>query len=75
MKRYYHISQIECKSKRKYETPQKQKIHAPLIANSKQIYYHKWHNSCFRDFFILEYRKVIRSSNNGPKGIQQTWQF
>ena len=29
----------------------------------------------FDSLFILEYRKVIRSDNNGLKGIQQMWQF
>ena len=44
-------------------------LHAPLIANNKQIWnYHIWHNSYFRVFSIPEYRKVIRS------GIQQIWQ-
>ena len=57
------------KSTRLHPPPPPPLLHAPLIANNKQIWnYHIWHNSYFRVFSIPEYRKVIRS------GIQQIWQ-
>ena len=47
-----------------------------MIATSKLISnYQKWHNSCFRVFFILEYENLVISGNSEKRSIQQIEQF
>ena len=72
MKRYYHISQIDCKSKQKKEkkekkTQQKQKMHAPLITNFKFI-----HLFIFNVFIVNKFISVTtRIAFRKQQGLSQ----
>ena len=69
------MSQIDCESNKNKEIQQKQNTPTIDLQTVKKQNITTNGIILASESFILEYKKMIRSDNNGSKSIQQIWQF